>query len=55
MGEGSSSAVILSWLGAGHGRYHGTVLARTQAASAAAAPLLPRVLGYQLVLQAART
>jgi 2-polyprenyl-3-methyl-5-hydroxy-6-metoxy-1,4-benzoquinol methylase len=36
-------------------RYHGPVLARTHAASAAAARLLPRLLGYQLVLQAART
>jgi hypothetical protein len=35
-------------------RYHGTVLARAHAASAAAARLLPRLLGYQLVLQAAR-
>jgi 2-polyprenyl-3-methyl-5-hydroxy-6-metoxy-1,4-benzoquinol methylase len=35
-------------------RYHGAVLARTHGASAAAARLLPRLLGYQLVLQAAR-
>jgi len=35
-------------------RYHGSVLARTHGASAAAARLLPRLLGYQLVLQAVR-
>jgi 2-polyprenyl-3-methyl-5-hydroxy-6-metoxy-1,4-benzoquinol methylase len=35
-------------------RYHGAVLARAHGASAAAARLLPRLFGYQLVLQAAR-
>ena len=35
-------------------RCHGAVLAATHDASAAAARLLPRLLGYQLVLQAAR-
>lgn len=35
-------------------RCHGAVLAATHGASAAAARLLPRLLGYQLVLQAAR-
>jgi 2-polyprenyl-3-methyl-5-hydroxy-6-metoxy-1,4-benzoquinol methylase len=35
-------------------RYHGAVLAGAHGASAAAARLLPRLLGYQLVLQAAR-
>jgi 2-polyprenyl-3-methyl-5-hydroxy-6-metoxy-1,4-benzoquinol methylase len=36
-------------------RYHGAVLARTHAASAAAARRLPRLLGYQLVVQAVRS
>lgn len=35
-------------------RYHGAVLARTHAASAVAARMLPRLLGYQLVMQATR-
>jgi 2-polyprenyl-3-methyl-5-hydroxy-6-metoxy-1,4-benzoquinol methylase len=35
-------------------RCHGAVLAATHGASAAAARLLPRLLGYQLVLQATR-
>ncbi len=35
-------------------RYHGAVLARAHALSAAAARWLPRLLGYQLILQAVR-